>query len=219
MTSRQIFSELALFKKEVTERFLKVTRAIYENHPVYTYSNNESETKILIYPSYSDTESDGKQPRFIIKAGAYNYHLKDTLYDNMSREVLYKGAVAGYEHSQIINIPVTILIHAYAEEEASDLADELSSLVVYACRKMYSSVGLSVRGIQVSETDIFNTEQKIYQTSASVTLDVPWTTSTVDKGPPISDVVLTPEMDEVIRFSTYRSPGVTVFKEKQNNDD
>lgn len=213
MNSRKIFKNLGLFKKEVTERFLTVTRTIYENHPVYTYREDESESGILIYPSYANTERDGEQPRMIVKPGSYNYHLKDTLYDNMSKELTHNGAIAGYEHAQIITIPLTILIHAYAEEESSDLADEFASLVVYACRKLYSGKGLVIRGMQVSETDLFNSDQKLYQTTASITLEVPWTTSTIDTSPPIDSIVINPEKEEPLHFDTYQSPGVSVFRE------
>lgn len=215
MESRKIFEGLGLFKKEVVERFLVVTREIYKHHPAYIFDEDESKTEILIYPSYADTDRDGKQPRLIVKAGSYNYHLMDTIYNNMSKEVKRNGSVAGYEHSQILNIPLTVLIHSYAEEESSDLADELASLVVYACRKMYSAKGLVVRGMQVSETDLFNNDQKIYQTTASISFDVPWTTSTVDLSAPIQGIELSPVIEEPLIFPTYRSPGVAVIKEKQ----
>ena len=217
MSDRQIFKNLNLFKKTVVERFLITTREIYKHHPTYVYHDDDEETGILIYPSYADPKVDGNQPRLIVKAGSYNYHLMDTMFNNMSKEVVVRGAVAGYEHSQIITIPLTVLIHAYAEEESSDLADEFASLVVYACRKMYSSMGLVIRGIQISETDIFNSQQKVYQTTASISLDVPWSTSDVDTSKPIGSIDITPEEEEPLLFDTYRSPGVSVFQEKRKD--
>lgn len=215
MSERLLFPGLKLFKKEVTERFLVVTREIYKNHPTYTYSDNEEESNIFIFPSYANTESDGKQPRIISRAGSYNYGLMDTMNNNMSKEVVREGSIVGYEHSQIITIPITFLIHAYAEEESSDIADEFAGLVVYACRKMYSQAGLVIRGMQISETDVFKQDQDLYQTTATVSIDVPWNASTVDKGPPIGEVEF--ETEAPLHFNTYRSPGVTVFTEKKDD--
>lgn len=216
MSSRQLFPNLKLFKKEVTERFLTVTRGLYEHHPIYSYLEDESESGLLIYPSYADPEYDGKKPSFVAKTGSYNYHLQDTLFNNMSNEVKNSyGSIAGFEYSQIITVPITVLIHAYAEEESSDLADELTNLVVFACRNTYSREGLIVRGGQVSETDIFNNEQKVFQTTINFTFDVPWVTSSVDTSPPAGDVILTPDWEDPIEFDTYRSPGVTVVKDER----
>lgn len=193
------------------------TRELYQYHPVYTYRDKEEDSGILIYPSYADTERDGEQPRFIVKAGSYNYSLMDTFYNNMSKEVFKEGIVVGHEHSQIIPMTLTILVHAYAEEESSDLADELAGLIVFACRKQYSGNGLVTRGVQVSETDIFNNDQKIYQTAISVSVDVSWTTS-ASKVDMIDDIItdIEIETEDPLYFDTYRPPGVYVSKDKKS---
>lgn len=213
MNDRLIFPKLKLFKKEVTERFLVATREIYKQHPVYLFAEEEDNSQILIYPSYANVSMPGKQPKLVIKSGAYNYGLNDTFFNNMSNEVKNaEGLISGYEHDQIINTQVVILVQAYAEEESSDLADELTSLAVYACRNMYAQVGISIRGAQVSETDAISKEEDLFQTVVTFVLDVPWGSSTTNNGPAIDDNL--PELDEeTIVIDTYKSPGINVIPE------
>lgn len=212
MNVRLMFSELSLIKKEISERFLVVLRDLYKEHPVYNYTEDEADAKLLIYPSYGNPDRDGTQARMVIKVGSYNYHLMDTLNNNMSREIIKDGILVGLEHSQIITVPVTILVQAYAEEESSDLADELATLIVFACRNRFSEKGLIARGAQVSETDTFNQEQKIFQTSISCTFDIPWVTRMEDTGEPINQAELEFESEETLQIETYQSPGVSVMK-------
>lgn len=217
MSVRQIFPGLKFIKKEVAERFLTVTRDIYRQHPVYEFKEDESVSNILIIPSYADTDYDGKQPKITVKAGAYNYNLMDTFNNNMSSEMVKGGRVVGYNHSQIIPLSLSVLVHAYAEEESSDLADELAGLIVYACRKNYSRAGLVIRSANVSETDMFDQKQKIYQTVIGISMDVPWGTSTQDADKIIDSIIPEMEDDEVLMFETYRQPGVTTFKKISDN--
>lgn len=209
MNSRAIFPALKLFKKEVVERFLIATREIYKRHPSYTYNDEDGETGIIIIPAYGDVIFSGKEPRIVVKAGAYNMHLMDTFYNNMSREYIHpKGHVAGYEHDQIININLTVLVQAYAEEESSDVADELANLIIFACKSMYRQVGLVVKGAQVSETDQASQEQELFQTAVSLSLDVPWMFRLENLDDPIDEAIIDPSIDK--NKEEYRAPGVSV---------
>lgn len=218
MSERQLFPELKLIKKEVLERFLLVLYGIYEQHPHFTYHHEENQTKIWIYPSYADSERDGVYPRMIIKAGSYGYGLMDTMNNNMSGEIYRDGVLVGLTHQQIINTTLTVLVQANYEEECSDIADELVSLVVFAMRNRFRGSGLIVRGSQVSETDLFNKEQDVYQTNVTFSFDVPWTTSMEDTGLPID--MIDPELDleDPLEFEPYRSPGVTVVQQKREDN-
>jgi hypothetical protein len=213
MNERLMFEELSLIKKEVTERFLSITRDVYVHHPVYTFAEDESVAKLFIYPSYGNPDHDGKNARMVVKVGAYNYHLMDTLNNNMSKEIVIDGVVCGFEHQQTLSIPLTVLVQAYAEEESSDLADELANLVVFACRNRYRAKGLITRGVQVSETDLYDNKQKIYQTTVAITMDVPWTTRMINLEAPIENIHVGVENEETITFDTYRKPGISISKE------
>lgn len=214
MNNRVIFPQLKLFKKEITERFLVATREIYKQHPVYLYDEDESKSGILIYPSYGDVKRPGVQPKLVVKAGSYQYSLMDTFSNNMTMEAKNSaGVIAGYTKSQIIPIQLAVIAQAYAEEESSDIADELAQLVVDACRRMYSQVGIVIRGVNVSETDLVNKEESTYQTVVSISMDIPWSSTAVSNEPPIDSV--DPEIDDDFpRFETYRSPGVDIHKGK-----
>lgn len=205
--SRQLFPGLKLIKKEVNERFLEATRNIYEKHPTYTFNRKEKETKILIYPSHGNPEFDGKQPRILTKVGAYQYHLNDTLNNNFAEDIVQGNSVIGSKTKQIIRLPITIMVHAYSEEESSDIADELGSIIIYACRRYYSSCGLVPSNIQVSETDVFNRDQDIYQTVINAVFDVPWTNATYD-AITIPDFVVGFDLPKT--KTDYREPGVAV---------
>jgi hypothetical protein len=212
--SRTIFAGLSLFKQEVTERFLVAAREIYKNHPIYTFDNDQQLTKILLYPSYADIGLPGKTPKIIIKAGGYNFGMTDTLFGNMSGEAKdAAGHVAGYTYSKMMVTTATALVQAYAEEESADLADELSMLAVFACRNMFSQVGLVIRGVQVSETDVVAKEEGLYQTVISIALDAPWGGTIINNGPPIDDVVLDPPVVDV-PLGTFRTPpGLETYRQ------
>lgn len=213
MNSRLIFEKLKPFKKVVTENFLIVTQEIYKNHPAYPYQDNEKKTKLLIYPSYADIDSDGKQPRMMVKVGSYQMSLMDTLNSNMSKEIYRDGKMSGYRHDQFLQVPITILVQAYAEEESSDLADELGSIILFACQEMYRGSGFMVRGVNISETDIYDRAQKIYQTSVSMTADIPWSWTKESSRKAHEEIIIEFDNDPLI-VEGYRPPGAYVAQQK-----
>lgn len=208
--SRLLFPNLALVKKEITERFLLVTQAIYRQHPIYRFDDDEAESKILIYPSYANPNYDGKMVRIVTKVGSYTFGLNDTLNNNMSEEILENGISTGTRSRQILQVSMTLLVQAYTEEESSDVADELAMFLLYACRKQYSSYGLVPRNVQVSETDIVNGDQTIYQTAVSSSFDVPWTLSNQTKAGVIEDTNIKVEPEKIKASEPYKEPGVDV---------
>jgi hypothetical protein len=215
---RLIFPELNLFKKELTERFLTATRAIYENHPVYTYNDDDSKTGLQIYPSYGNPTDHGKQPRFIIKAGGYQKGFNDMLNNNMSGYATDStGAIVGTKYFKMISPTIVVLVHAFTEEESSDLADELADICLFACKSMYSELGLIMNGAQVSETDEYRGDKGIYQTTVQFIIDVPWenTKSTGDT----EEIIVNPEIeppDPDDEISDYRPPGVGAVVQDKN---
>jgi hypothetical protein len=216
MNERLLFPDLNLFKKQVIERFITVTKEIYRNHPVYSFIEDDLESKILIYPSYANVEAPSKQPIITIKMGSYDFVLTDTFNFNMSAD--FRGddnVFRGYESSKLMSTSVMVLIRAYAEEEASDLADEFASLLVFACRNMYAGVGLMIRGARVSETDEADRTQGTFQTSVVIPIEAMWGGMIVDN---LSDPV-DPEVPIEIPSSPidgYDAPGIRVWKESLN---
>jgi len=215
MNNRFLFPNLSFIKKEVNERFLSLIYAIYADHPTYTYVVEEKNAGLLIYPSYADPGFDGKYPRFISKTGSYSYGLMDTFNNNMAGEVLVNGVVSGAEYKQFINTSITVLVQANTEEESSDLADELVNIVVFAMRSRFRNQGLIVRGSSVSETDLLNKEQDVFQTNVVFSFDVPWSTFEVDLNDPIDVGGIELEKDDPLIFETYRSPGAFVVQQKE----
>lgn len=213
MSSRVMFEQMKFFKKELTERFLLVTQAVYRSHPEYTYRDEEEDSEILIYPSYADTDSDGKQPRMVVKVGSYDMSLMDTFNNNMSKEVFRDGKLSGYKHQQIVPAQLTVLVQAYAEEESSDLADELSGLILFAAKGAYAKQGFVTRRVQVSETDLADRSQKLYQTAVSISFDVPWTWVFESKEPG-HDGIEIDIIDDPLIVDGYRSPGVYTVQMK-----
>lgn len=209
--NRTIFPELNLFKKEITERFLSVTHEIYKNHPAYTYDDNDLKTKIMIYPSYGNLSVSGTQPRFIVKAGGYQKGFNDMLNNNMSGFVTDSdGAIVGTKYFKMISPTIVVIVHAFTEEESSDLADELTEICLFACKGMYSNVGLIMNGAQVSETDEYRNDKKIYQTTIQFIVDVPWENkkSSGETDEIIVNPEIEPEPDDEIKG--YRPPGTGV---------
>jgi len=179
MIHRQIFPELKLLKKDVLERFLLTLYEVYRMHPVYPYDPNHKEdynkSKILIYPSYAKIDYFGKQPKVVVKMGAYSFSGVDTFFNDASGEYRDENDVfLGWVHEKMMNTSITIIIHSQAEEEASDIADELALLLSYGAKSLFSEVGLIIRAVQVSETDIQDTEKNIYQTMIGVNIEFSW---------------------------------------------
>lgn len=213
MSNRLIFPNLGLIKREAVDRFLVATQEIYKKHPVYTYHDEQEATKIFIYPTYGNIEQSGKEPKLLVKAGGYNYSLMDSLYRNMSNEYINaSGLVAGYEHFKVIPMPINVTVQAYAEEESSDIADELAALIGFAVKGMYAQVGMAVRGVTVSETNKVNPNEDLYQTTISVAFDMPWETRFETLEPPIDGIGV--EIEDPLSFTTYRQPGANVAVQK-----
>ena len=212
MYERQIFPELKLFKKELTERFLIALMEIYRIHPAYNYADDESESSIHISPTYADIRFEGRNPQLLIKVGAYQFNMTDMLNQNAVEEILNKeGIVAGYRYFKNISTTVTVMVRAYAEEESSDIADELSSLGIFTAHHMFAQLGVNIRDSQVSETSEVDNNNDIFETAVSFRVDVPWEfTRTSNEGSDDLEFEFEDGHDEII--NNYRRPGVYVFK-------
>lgn len=175
MTERMIFPDLKLFKRETIDRFLVATREIYRIHPAYPYLDDVSQTKIHIEPTYGNVQYEGKNPQLLIKVGQYEIAFQDTLGMNIANSVQNSlGVTAGYRSLKNMSTIISIIVKAYAEEESSDLADELSLLSTYAARHMFNQVGIIVQGAAISETEEVDTAKNIYQTVVNLSVDIPW---------------------------------------------
>lgn len=176
MSDRAIFPDLQLFKKTVVERFLVAARAVYSNHPIYRYDEfSVADTKIHIEPTYANQTFEGKSPRLLIKVGQYEFSLQDMLGGNLMADVLNsEGVIGGYSSIKNMTTMITVVVRAYAEEESSDLADELVLLGAYAAHHMFSQVGLNIRGSAVSETRETDSQNDTFDTLVNFTVDVPW---------------------------------------------
>lgn len=213
MYERTIFPEMKLFKKEITERFLIALREVFRIHPAYGYKDDESKSLIHIDPTYADITYEGKNPQLLIKVGGYQFNLTDTLNQNAYEEVINsQGVIGGYRSLKNMAANVSIIVRSYAEEESSDLADELSTLGVYTAHFMFTQVGINIRGSQVSETQESDNHNDIYETVVTFQIEVPWEFTKANGKPADGADFEIIADDESI--NDYRRPGVNVFKGK-----
>jgi hypothetical protein len=214
MSNRTIFPDLQLFKKTVMERFLIAARTIYSNHPVYRYDEvSVADTKIHIEPTYANQNYEGKSPRLLVKVGQYEFSLQDTLGGNLMAEVLnVDGVIGGYSSIKNMTTMITIVVRAYAEEESSDLADELVLLGTYASHHMFSEMGLNIRGSAVSETRETDSQNDTFDTMVNFTVDVPWELKKFS-----GKLAVEPDPEIIIEdelIGGYRPPGIYVINGK-----
>jgi hypothetical protein len=148
----------------------------------------------------------------LVKVGQYEFSLQDTLGMNLMADVKNsEGVIAGFSSMKNMSVSVTIVMRAYAEEESSDLADELSALGVYAVHHMFTQVGLNIRGAAVSETRETDSQNDTFDTIVNFTIDVPWQVSNAS-GKPAVDT--DPEIIVDDDFTgEYRAPGVYTIRE------
>ena len=218
-----MYPRASRFRKEVGERFIIALRKVYERHPFYNYHNDPEEGNMMIELSYSNSHYDGKYPRFTIKVGSYNKDLTDMLASNMSEPVYENGILVGYKRRKIIRVPITVIVHANAEEECSDLSDELSDIVLVFDKHNFSSKGIVPVGVHVSETDLFDNEQEVYQNTVTFTVDVPWVYSETSNHKLDGFDVEGSSFDwcsQLVNTATpleYRQPGIDVWKEYAKN--
>jgi hypothetical protein len=193
-------------------------RTIYTNHPTYSYNEQiPSDTKIHIEPTYAQQRFEGKNPRMLIKVGQYEFSLQDTLGGNLMSDIMNSdGVIGGYSAIKNMSVPITVVVRAYAEEESSDLADELVALGVYAAHHMFTQVGLNIRGSAVSETRETDNQTDTFDTFVNFTVDVPWQLSKFSgKGPADADAeIIVPE--DVT--GDYRAPGVYTIRAMYDDD-
>lgn len=212
--SRTIFPDLKLFKKTIREHFLVALREIFKIHPVYPYEENqEAETKIHIEPTYATRTYEGKNPQMLVKVGGYEFHLQDMLGNNLFSDQRNElGVVGGFTSLKNMSTAISVVVRAYAEEESSDLADELASLGVYSAKHMFAQVGIQIRRSSISETTKSGQDDH-YDTVVVFEVDVPWEFSQASKKAS-EDGDVEYEADPIANGS-YREPGVSVFNTKK----
>lgn len=215
MNNRAMFPNVKLLKREIAERFLIALRDVFTQHPIYTYDEDDFITKVLIYPSYADILTSGKQPKIMLKPNGYNFTLSEGLYNEFAGELTDEdGKVVGALYRKMLNMSATILVQAYAEEQSADLADELTMMLLFSCRERFAADGLLMRIAQVGETDMIQSEQGIYQTLLNVSFDFPWVGRILSDAPTLNETLPEIELPEQIVSSEYIQPGIEVFRQK-----
>lgn len=211
MQQRTIFPNVTLIKKTLAERFLVTLREIYRNNPTYTYKDDEMQTSIYISPSYATVTTPGKKPRLIIKPGGYAFSLTDTLFHNMSGEATNSdGIIAGYTYKKMMAASATIMVDAFAEEESSDIADELVMLTSFACRGMFGQNAIAIRGAEVSPTEVLDQTQNLYRTAVAVSFEFAWEGEITSNAPSILQTDAT--VESVSDTGSTRMPGIEVYR-------
>jgi hypothetical protein len=210
MSDRSIFTELKPIKKQVLERFLLSLYAIYKNHPVYPFDiekkDDHEKTRISIYPSYSNVEQPGKNPKIVVKMGSYSMSSTETFFNDMSGEYFNQfGQSSGFTYEKMLSTSITIIVHSQAEEESSDIADELSLLLSHGARELFAQQGIHIKAVQVSETDIQNPEQNVFQTMIGVSVDFAW-----------SGIIANKALDNVTQINFELSYEVTKLFDETN---
>lgn len=174
MNNRLLIPNMVLLKRWIAEQFSVATRIIYSDHPVYTYSDTDEETGIVIMPTFADTDVPGKKPKILSQGGGYDLTFQDTLGRNFAQELIDEttGMAIGKKYVKQIRMNMMVLVQAYAEEESSDIADELAILLGSIATHVYADHGLVLYSVSVSETNVLNPEEKSFQTVVSLGLDV-----------------------------------------------
>ena len=212
MNPRLLFPNTTLIKRYVVEQFIRASTLIYADHPVYTWAENDEQSKILIAPTYANTNQTGKRPKFLIQSGSYRFGLQDTFVNNFSEEMYddETGAYLGKRHVKTVPTNLMILVQSYAEEESSDLADELTMLCMAQAAHVFDQHNISLIDVETSETNVLENDQETFQTVVSfqvqviITIDdLPVRGLPVDVGTEI-DVPGSPGL---------RDPGVEVYPE------
>lgn len=213
LINRQIFPDITLFKRLLTDQILVILQEIYRIHPAYPYKDDESKSKIQILPTYANPEYEKKVPTLLVKVGSYDLGFEDTIGKNYMSEVTdASGVVIGRKQFKEISTAVTITVKARAEEESSDLADELVALSLLTGQHMFTQAKIFVRRASVSETVETENVQDEYTTIINMMVDVPMEFFITNSKPePTPDV----EVDlPYLNLEEYLPPSVIVHKKK-----
>lgn len=215
--SRWLFPDMALFKREITDRILVALQTIYINHPTYTYADDDALTKIHIDPTYGNVTYEGEEPQLLVKVGQYEFALQDYLGMNLAGpQSNINGVNGGFYALKDMSTVISVTVSAYAEEESSDIADELVMLGTYAARTVFNQLGIIIMGSAVSDTQEIDASKNIFQTVVSFSANIPWQLSMTTNKPalnPDPTINLPP-----VNGGDYVAPGVytTLLKGKQN---
>lgn len=202
MNERLLFPNMMLIKRWVAETFVTATRTVYADHPVYTHRDDDTTTGVYIAPTYADSEAPGKKPKILVQGGGYSFGLKDTLGRNLAYETLDRS----HAFKQV-RVGMMVLVQAYAEEESSDLADELAMLLSTAAHDFYAAQGLVIDAVDVSETNVLDPEAKSFQTTLNLVVEVP---VEITAGATGRDGGV--DIDLGLSQLRTRTPAVTVFR-------
>lgn len=173
MNKRLLFPQTTLIKKWASEQFAVATRTMYADHPVYTFNEEQEDTKIIIMPTFGDSSHSGKRPKILSQTGPYNYSFQDSLGRNLAETIKdpQTGDKIGTRFVKTIRMSMMVLVQAYMEEESSDLADELAALIALQGEHLYASHGLIMQDVTVGETNVLNAEEKSFQTSLNLVVE------------------------------------------------
>lgn len=208
MNERLLFPNMVLMKKWASEQFALATQLMYRDHPAYPFKDEDTETEIIIGPTFADTQTPGKKPKILSQGGGYDLSLNDTLGDNLAHEMVDEatGQVIGRKRVKQLRMSMMVLVQAYAEEECSDLADELALLIGSVGKHVYASHGLAITQVAVSETNVLNPEAKSFQTAVNIGfttyLDIVETYPTAESGF---------EVDFTVNGQLTSEPGVRIL--------
>lgn len=172
MNDRLLFHNMVLMKRWAAEQFTLATQLMYRDHPAYPYRDEDGETEVIILPTFADTDAPGKKPKILSQGGGYDLSFQDTIGGNLAHEVTDEtGTVVGVKRVKQVRMSMMVLVQAYAEEETSDIADELALLVGSVGKHVYAQRGLAIYSLSVSETNVLNPEEKSFQAVLNIGFD------------------------------------------------
>lgn len=173
MNQRLLFPHTVLIKRWATEQFLLATQQMYADHPVYTFQKEQTESKIIIMPTYGDSSDSGKRPKILSQTGGYGYSFKDTLDRNFAEDIYDPNTneTIGRRYVKTVRMTMMILVQAYTEQESSDMADELAALIALQGTHVYADHGLIVEDVVVGETNVLSEKDKTHQTSLNLVVE------------------------------------------------
>lgn len=211
MNERLLFQNMMLPKRWVAEAFVLATREIYADHPVYRHDKKEARSDIIIAPTFADSDTPGKKPKILVQGGGYDFSLNETFGRNLSHGIIdpSTGSEVGKKSIKRVRMGMMVLVQAYAEEESSDIADELAMLLSTVAHPHYASKGVIIDGVSVTETNVLNSEERSFQTVLNLAVEFIVEMDLLDRK---DEATVEVDLDHVSQRTT--SPSVTVFPSK-----
>lgn len=170
---------------KLEDLYMETFRAIYKNHPKYTYSDNKKNTKIMITSEYpTKNELPMKIPQILIHNISYSINLDNTIFRNyLDCESIDKPYIDSFTEATII--PYSLAISAISGKSTSkNIANEIVSYLSFVYKKVFDQLNLQISNLSKGPTQaISKYPQEIFETVIQISGTTQWSGNikTIDK--------------------------------------